>query len=182
MTHLTHHPHHYHFLVIGYGSELRGDDAIGPWVARAVSQWHLPSVQCLAAQQLMPELADYLVHVDYVIFVDACTGSCAPSIQVNPIVIDNKEPDETVSHAMPLMTHHYTPSSLLLLTQQLYGYHPQGWTLQVPAECFSLGDDLSVAAHHGCDRALQVIEQFLQTYQQPSRHSISTHAQNHARN
>jgi Ni,Fe-hydrogenase maturation factor len=47
-------------LVIGYGNELRGDDAIGQWVARAV-----------AAHQLTPELAEDLAHTDYAVFVDA---------------------------------------------------------------------------------------------------------------
>jgi len=178
MAHLTHLTYHYHFLVIGYGCELRGDDAIGPWVATAVSQWQMPSVQCLVVQQLVPELTDYLVHVDYVIFVDAHTGGCAPLIQVSPITLGKKA--DSLSWVAPSVTRSYTPSSLLLLTQQLYGYHPQGWTIQVPAECFGAGDDLSVAAQYGCDRALQVIEQFFQTYQQPHHQPVSARAQDSA--
>jgi hydrogenase maturation protease len=171
MTHSTHRSPHHRFLVIGYGNELQGDDAIGPWVAKAVSEWHLPSVQCLTVQKLLPELVDYLVNVDYVIFVDARPGHCGLSVQINPIVI-SKEEFPLLSDSDPIAHVHHSPSSLLLLTEQIYGYHPQAWSLDVPAECFGLGDDLSEAAFHGCDRALQVIEHLFQTYQIPHHHTV----------
>jgi len=44
-------------LLIGYGNELRGDDAIGPLVARALAELRLPGTQVLALTQLTPELA-----------------------------------------------------------------------------------------------------------------------------
>ena len=58
-------------LVIGYGNELRGDDGVGPRVARAVSDWRLPGVTALAVHQLAPELAEPLSLSDAAVFVDA---------------------------------------------------------------------------------------------------------------
>ena len=62
----------YDFLIIGYGNELCGDDAVGPWVARAVAEWQLPAVKSLAVPQLTPELTTELAKTNYVMFVDAC--------------------------------------------------------------------------------------------------------------
>ena len=45
-------------LVIGYGNELRGDDAVGPLVARTAESWQRPGLRALAVQQLTPELAE----------------------------------------------------------------------------------------------------------------------------
>ena len=35
------------FLVIGYGNELRGDDALGPCAARRIAGWGLADVTAL---------------------------------------------------------------------------------------------------------------------------------------
>ena len=56
------------FLVIGYGNEPRGDDAIGPQVAQCVSAWSRPEVVGLAVHQLTPELAALLADVESRIF------------------------------------------------------------------------------------------------------------------
>ncbi|MEM9906521.1 MAG: hydrogenase maturation protease [Cyanobacteria bacterium P01_D01_bin.44] len=152
----------YSFLIIGYGNELRSDDAVGPWVARVVADWHLPLVSALAVHQLTPELADAISHVDYVIFIDACGESCSQSIQLDPLAVDSPVP-----RTMSLGGHSYAPMALLSLTQGLYGHHPQAWLLQIPIEGFELGETLSATAQEGCDRALRIIEQFLRTYQWP---------------
>src|ERR1044072_3449496 len=59
------------FLVIGYGNELRGDDGVGPRVARAVQQLSLPHVRVLVQHQLTPELAEDISRARAVVFVDA---------------------------------------------------------------------------------------------------------------
>ena len=71
------------FLVIGYGNELRGDDAVGPEVARCVAEWRRPEVVGIAVHQLTPELAVALSEVAVVIFVDACAdpAQCEVSLR-----------------------------------------------------------------------------------------------------
>ncbi len=44
-------------LVLGYGNELRGDDGLGPLVARTVADANIPGVRVLTARQLLPEFA-----------------------------------------------------------------------------------------------------------------------------
>lgn len=151
------------FLIIGYGNELRGDNAVGPRVAKIVADWHLPSLKSIAAHHLTPELVNDIALTDYVIFVDACSGnSCARTVQLSPIVVDNHSPQ-----ILPVKDT-YTPLALLNLTRQRYNRKPQAWSLQVPIERVDFGAALSSTTQRGCDQAVRTIEQFLRTYQQPT--------------
>ena len=152
----------YDFLIIGYGNELYGDEAVGPWVATAVAEWKLPTVKSLAVPQLTPELTSELAKTNYVIFVDACAHKGVRTVQIDPISICGHQPA-----SMAFAAHSYDPLALLNLTQRLYKRHPQAWLLQIPIEACQLGDDLSGVARQGCDRALRSIEQFLVTYRHP---------------
>ncbi|MEM8613429.1 MAG: hydrogenase maturation protease [Cyanobacteria bacterium P01_H01_bin.105] len=152
----------YNFLIIGYGNELCGDDAVGPWVAMVVDNWKLPAVKSLAVSQLAPELTADLANTNYVIFVDACGRQNINTVQIDPLVIYDEQPS-----SMAFSAHSYDPLALLNLTQRLYNRHPQAWLLQIPIESCDLGSDLSSKAHQGCDRALRSIGQFLVTYRQP---------------
>ena len=58
------------FLVIGYGNELRGDDAVGPCVAGRVAGWRRPEVDGLAVHQLRPNWRR-CSRAEMVVFVDA---------------------------------------------------------------------------------------------------------------
>ncbi|NER82152.1 MAG: hydrogenase maturation protease [Leptolyngbya sp. SIO1D8] len=152
------------FLIIGYGNELWGDDAVGPEVAIAVAGWQLPSVKSIAVQHLMPELVADIVRADYVIFVDACGQRCALSIQLDPISM-NKTALALCTE--PLLAHDFEPPGLLALTHMLYGRHPQAWLLKIPTEHCDLGKPLSKTAQWGIDRALRLIEQFFRNYLRP---------------
>ncbi len=152
----------YDFLIIGYGNELCGDDAVGPWVATAVAEWKLPTVKSLAVPQLAPELSAELAKTNYVMFVDACGHTNVRTVQIDPIVAYDQQ-----TSSMAFAAHTYDPLALLNLTQRLYNRHPQAWLLQIPIESVDVGSGLSSKAHQGCDHALRAIEQFLITYRQP---------------
>ena len=62
-------------LVIGYGNDLRSDDAVGQKVANAIAAWKLPQVTSLCVHQLTPELASFLATAELAIFIDACFAS-----------------------------------------------------------------------------------------------------------
>ena len=153
------------FLVIGYGNELRGDDAVGAQVARRVDSWQLPEVRAITACQLTDDLTTEIANVDYVIFVDACNHkSCARSVQVKPLASVANRTRYFLS-ANPLATNDHSAQGLLTLTYTQYGYAPQAWLIQVPVESFELGDALSSTAQHGVDDAVQTIERFFMNYQ-----------------
>ena len=152
----------YSFLIIGYGDEQQGDDAVGLLVARAVADWRLASVKSLAVQQLTPDQTTNIARSNYVIFVGAGGRSCAQNTQITPIVVDALEPAAT-----PIDIHSNTPLALLKQAQRTYGRHPQAWLLKVPTECSNAGAQISVTARQGCDRTLRTIAQFFTTYRQP---------------
>ncbi len=156
----------YSFLIVGYGNELRGDDAVGAQVANTVASWNLPQVSSIVVHQLLPELATKLAAVDYVIFVDACgEESCARTIQLSPIFAAHSAAQS--DRAATALTHAHSAQGLLALTQKLYGRTPQAWLLQVPTESFDFGKQLSSTALRGSDQAVQTIERFLINYQVP---------------
>lgn len=164
MTTTTQANHHHAFLIIGYGNELRGDDAVGRWIANAVANWQLPWVKVLSVQQLTPELTDEIAQVSYVIFVDACGKRCVPEPQIDPLVVSKHTSDLYASS----LNHTCDPLAIMTLTYRLYGCRPQAWLLQIPTEHCDLGRDFSDTAYCGADRALRTIENFLTHYQRPT--------------
>lgn len=142
------------FLVIGYGSQLRGDDGIGQAVAEGVAAWNLENVRGLPVHQLTPELAETLTTVDGVIFVDAQISSDADAtIQVTPLA-------PLASGELPL-GHYLNPESLLTFAQILYGIVPQAWLISVPGVNFELSDRLSPQGEVSVTEVLQRIHQLV---------------------
>ncbi len=127
-------------LIIGYGNDLRGDDAVGQQVARTVAAWALPGVRSLAVHQLTPELAEALAEADWAIFVDAYLSNTEGAVQVYPLVL---------GHVPVQAGHTSDPRSLLSLAHWVYGKVPQAWWVLVPGINFELGEHLSPVAQQG---------------------------------
>ncbi len=132
-------------LVIGYGNELRGDDAVGPRIARAVAGWGLPG---LAVHQLTPELAEPLSRAENAVFVDAGPGADAGVTAV-----------ELSAGARPGSGHVSDPQWLLALTEAVHGRRPRAWLITVPASRFDPGEGLSPRAERGMQEALEKIRE-----------------------
>ena len=132
-------------LVIGYGNELRCDDAVGPRAARAVAAWRLPGVEGVAAHQLTPELAERIGEAERVVFVDAGPDDV---VLMRPI-----EP----GRAAQVLGHTGEPRELLALAEALYGRLPEAWLITLPAPELGFGERLSATAEHGLAEALRQI-------------------------
>ena len=135
-------------LVIGYGNDLRGDDAAGPRAAAAVSGWKLPWVQVLVVHQLVPELADPLAAADCVIFLDAHSAAAASAL-----LVQHLQP----TAPSPGLGHTCDPRGLLALAQTVFGRAPEAWWITIPAADFSFGAPLSPLARRGIAQALDQI-------------------------
>ena len=135
-------------LVIGYGNELRGDDAVGQRVATAVAQWALPGVSALAVHQLTPELAAELASAELAIFVDADQTLVGDAIRTQPI-----EPVGAAS----VSAHSADPRTLLALTHATYGVTPRAWWVGVAAQHFDYASELSPATWRAAAAALRWI-------------------------
>lgn len=122
------------WLIVGYGSTLRGDDAAGVRVAEAFARLDLPGVRAVPVHQLMPEMAEELSHVERAVFVDAARE--VPDVTVDLLIPDDVAPPG-------VMAHHITPSSLLRMAGLLYNHAPPAWMIRIPAKDFESHDAMT---------------------------------------
>jgi Ni,Fe-hydrogenase maturation factor len=162
-------------VVIGYGNDLRGDDAIGPLAARAVAAWDASGVCGLAVHQLTPELAEILATAELAIFVDALVSAPATassaSFSILPACGEGEPGDvgEAAVEVLPLapgatdsaIGHTADPRALLALAAALYGRCPPAWSISVPAQSFAFGAPLSPVAARGLATALQQVSNLI---------------------
>jgi hydrogenase maturation protease len=146
-------------IVIGYGNELRGDDAAGPRIARAVAAWGLPGVRALAIQQLAPELAADLAQADCAIFVDAYQAE-THTARAEVRALDRLASASSTWHTGD-------PRQLLALTQAVYGRAPRAWLVAVPAVGFEYGAPLSPAAQAGVESGLAIARDLIRSAYKP---------------
>lgn len=144
-------------LVIGYGNELRGDDGLGPVVARAVAAVDIPGVRVLTARQLLPEFAADLAQARRVVFVDAAEGRRESDVEVRAL---------TVADVNDWSTHQADPRTLLALTQAIYARTPEAWWLTASGWNFDFGEELSDMAQQNARQALTCLMKLIQTKRQ----------------
>jgi len=145
-------PFHKEILVIGYGSTLRGDDAVGRLVVERVSERSLPNVTTISVTQLVPELAEQIAKAQAVIFVDACAenegcGVEAREISRLPVVGD--------------MSHTAAPQEILALASACFDREPRAWLVAVPSTAFELTDGISSMAHLNVQSATRAVERLI---------------------
>lgn len=141
-------------LIIGYGNDLRSDDAVGKIASQTISSWQLPNVDTLTLHQLTPELAENIAKVDRVIFIDAYPASENCPVRVEPLEMAATK--TSIDHAS-------NPRSLLALVQTLYKRAPQAWLVTIPAVNFELGEEISLVARQGIKLAIAEIERLIKT-------------------
>ena len=113
-------------LIIGYGSPIRGDDAIGPLAADRLAllreQGILPdSVEIQSRHILTAELVEDLNRVDIAIFLDAAADTAAGEVRCRQLAPD--------ANALSTMAHFHDPRELLAWCEALYGKAPQAWLI-----------------------------------------------------
>lgn len=151
-----------HDLVIGIGNPLRGDDAVGAWLAERVVSTDA-AVRVLVVQQLTPELAQTLAASRRVLFIDAWRPpgpAAVPSVDPAAPARRHDVPPSagTVAAIQPRLrrlsrtaatleagafSHVLDPAQLLAITTLLYGRAPRAWQLLVPAFRLGHGSGLS---------------------------------------
>lgn len=139
-------------LVIGYGNDLRGDDAAGLHAAERVAAWALPRVEVHTLHQLTPELADPLAKADRAIFLDAHPVASGAEVRVRRL-------RRATSRAH--FTHACDPHSLLALARRAFGRAPEAWWITIPAVDFAFGASLTTRTEAGIDEALEAVRPLL---------------------
>lgn len=155
-----------HRLVIGIGNPLRGDDGVGALLAEQAAMLTAAEpggpVAVRSVQQLTPELAAELAHLDAVLFIDAWpapVGADPQLIAVPPAVVaGGPTGSSSGSHSD---SHRLEPAALLTVSQALYGRAPAAQLLLVPAQAFEHGTALSPALKAALPQARALLRQWL---------------------
>jgi hydrogenase maturation protease len=116
-------------LIIGYGSPIRGDDAIGPLAADALAAGPLPpGVVVISRHILTAELVEDIAAVDRVIFLDATVEGEPGEVRVRPLAPD--------ANAVSTMAHFHDPRELLAWCQTLYNHEPDAYLVSAAGHSF----------------------------------------------
>jgi hydrogenase maturation protease len=144
-------------LIIGYGSPIRGDDAIGPLAADRLAglleRGVLPDwVEVQSRHILTAELVEDLGRADIAIFLDAAADTAAGEVRCREL-----QPDAT---AMSTMAHFHDPRELLAWCEALYGRAPRAWLISAGGAewgyaSYQLSDTASAALQPMVEQAMQ---------------------------
>jgi hydrogenase maturation protease len=142
-------------LIVGYGNPLRGDDGVGPEVARRLAaELRDPEIEILTELQLKPELSELMSRVETAIFVDARADGKPGEVRVEEVVAS--EPEQT-------FTHQFAPPMLLLTAKVLYDRTPRTFLVSIAGENFELSEGLSEVANAALPEVLQTVRRLAQT-------------------
>lgn len=146
-------------VVIGFGSPIRGDDAVGPMVAdQLAEEFTSPQVEVLSRHILTAELAEVLRDATLVVFLDASTDG-----EVGHVARRDLEPDDaSAGH----MAHSVDAPGLLAWTRGLYGRVPQAVLLSTRAVTFDyancqLSPAVAAAVQPMKERVTQLVAEHL---------------------
>ena len=143
-------------LVVGFGTDLRGDDALGLRIAQALRERvNGDLVEVLEFQQPLPELAENLSQVELAIFVDASIVGEAGALrsrQVRP-----KPGPKSQSHI-------FDPSVLLNLALNVYKHAPRTYVVTVTGQDFGFAEALSPIATAAVPAAVAHIEKLIESH------------------
>ena len=173
-------------LVVGYGSSLRCDDAVGQRVAKELCRCSgsvpaLGGAKFVVAECLTPELAEDLAGSGFAILADAAfDGRPAGTVTVEPVTV------EPVTRAMggggagersgqaaagggggqagAGCWEGLTPMMLLALARDLYGNVPEAVVVSVGIEETSIGEGLSAVVEAAVPRAASAAVEALRAW------------------
>lgn len=143
-------------LVIGWGNELRGDDAAGRVVAADVERWAGTNVRVLSVHQLLPELAEPVAEAGRILFVDTRVDHPTRGVLVQSVVRDGG------ASAVGILGHASGPERILQLAFALYGVEPEAWVISVPGTEFGVGRPMGPATKAAVQAATSRIRDLLE--------------------
>lgn len=144
-----------HTLIIGYGSPIRGDDAVGPLLADRIAEQlalgHWPTDTAVQARHILTaEIVADLKQAGRVIFIDAAADTPAGEVRTLPLSADPT--------ALSTMAHFHDPRELLAWCEGLYGSAPEAWLVSVGGAAWEYGHfDLSPSVQAALPTAIRAV-------------------------
>jgi len=138
-------------VVLGWGNDSRGDDALGPALLdRIAAAW--PDLPIVDDYQLQIEHALDLVDAACALFIDAGKGTPAP------FAFSRLAPKRDTTHS----THALSPEAVLDVYAQVRGEAPPpAFALCVRGESFELGEGLSRAGVERLEAAWDFVQRLM---------------------
>ncbi|MBK1722734.1 hydrogenase maturation protease [Thiocystis violacea] len=142
-------------LIIGYGSPIRGDDALGPLAADRLEAGVLPrGVEVISRHVLTAELVADLADQDRAIFLDA-----AVDVEPGEVRCQRLAPDES---AVSTMAHFLDPRELLAWCETLYGRAPESYLVTAGGDSFDYASyELTPVAEQAIDKMLEYVNRLV---------------------
>ena len=139
-------------IVFAWGNESRGDDGIGPLLARRLRELELPELVVIEDHQLNIEHVTDFVDDTPLLFIDASV-SIESGIEVEPIEASS---DGNFS------THAISPQALLNVYREATGNEPPpAFLLHVAGKSFGLGEGLGETGLASAESAWAFLEELL---------------------
>ncbi len=118
-------------VIIGYGNELRGEDAFGLDVIKELQKLSLKDTKLISAHQLTPEMTLELQEVDEIIFIDSCHDeknnySLACSL---------------IEQSSLNLSHHISPKTIIYMLKNLYAKNPDFYIYSMMSSSFDEIED-----------------------------------------
>jgi len=101
--------------IIGYGNDLRGEDAFGVDVLKNLELENLENTQLLTLFQLTPEILLDLLESDEIVFVDACYSPDYPYALACNLEEQNQN----------TLSHHISYTMIVKMLNSLYNKYPK---------------------------------------------------------
>ncbi len=102
-------------IILGYGNDLRGEDAFGVDVIKLLKEHHLKDTILMDLYQLTPELCLELQDAKEIIFIDAGFSSC----DQYSLACNLQGEGETK------LSHHISPKVIISLLNNVYEKYPK---------------------------------------------------------
>ena len=148
-------------LIIGFGNPWRGDDDVGCDVARMLAALYDddPEVRVISAHQLTPEMAEAVSASEFVLFLDAATGTHAGEIKHSTVA--PRPGSMSFAHSLD-------PRLLLAAADELYGSVPPAELLTIVGACFEVGDCLSTAVIRQLPELFERAHEIVESHRHPA--------------
>ena len=128
------------WLVVGFGSDIRGDDKFGIAVAESIAK-SITTAVVVTTYNLAPELVERIRVADGVIFIDA--SLTLPLGQMQCIDLQLQCDDQELDATSVCTSHECDPKTLMQLNYILNGSKPPSWLYIVGGEDFSYSEQMS---------------------------------------
>jgi hydrogenase maturation protease len=148
-------------LIIGYGSPIRGDDAVGPLlaerIAELVEQGNWPAGTAVEARHILTaELVTELHRAERVVFIDAAADGTPGEVRTRRLTPDPSAPST--------MAHFHDPRELLAWCEGLYGAAPEAWLVTISGGAWDYGHfELSAAVGAALAPAIAAVRELCLT-------------------